>query len=65
MPTAGPPCRMRQSSWKAWAHTVVPACPLAADTVGMMTAWTDIVACGTALWVRKALAKRNRGPVPG
>jgi len=40
-------------------HEVVPARPQA-DTVGMMHAWTDIVACGTALWVRRALAKRNR-----
>ncbi len=45
---------------ESMGHKVTPACPRAADTVGMMTAWTDIVACGTALWVRKALSKRNR-----
>ena len=31
-----------------------------ADFEGMMRAWTDIVACGTALGIRKALASRNR-----
>ncbi len=41
-------------------HHVEPACPIAADTVGMMAAWTDIVACGTALWVRQALAAKGR-----
>ncbi len=40
-------------------HAVVPARPTA-DTEGMMRAWTDIVACGTALWVRKALEARGR-----
>ncbi len=36
-------------------HHVAPARPLA-DHMGMMRAWTDIVACGTALWVETALA---------
>lgn len=31
-----------------------------ADTNGMMAAWTTIVACGTALWVRKKLASLGR-----
>ncbi|SNT12120.1 amidase [Tropicimonas sediminicola] len=41
-------------------HHVVPARPVAADTAGMMRAWTDIVACGAALSVRKAVAARGR-----
>jgi amidase/6-aminohexanoate-cyclic-dimer hydrolase len=39
-------------------HHVEPARP-AADVRGMMLAWTRIVACGTALSVRKALAGRE------
>ncbi len=38
-------------------HDVVPARP-GADVPGMMRAWTAIVACGTALSIRKALAGR-------
>ncbi len=40
-------------------HHVTPARP-AADTEGMMRAWTMIVACGTALSVRKATEARGR-----
>lgn len=40
-------------------HRVTEACPRA-DTAGMMRAWTKIVACGTALWVDKALAAAGR-----
>ncbi|MCB2110859.1 MAG: amidase [Defluviimonas sp.] len=40
-------------------HSVVPARP-AADTRGMMAAWTKIVACGTALGIRSTLAARGR-----
>jgi amidase/6-aminohexanoate-cyclic-dimer hydrolase len=41
-------------------HEVTPARPEKADTAGMMRAWTDIVACGAALSVRKAVAGRGR-----
>ncbi|SEQ09025.1 amidase [Thalassovita taeanensis] len=40
-------------------HHVTPTLPRA-DTMGMMHAWTIIVACGTALGIRKALTARNR-----
>jgi amidase len=40
-------------------HHVEEASPTA-DTNGMMSAWTKIVACGTSLWIRSALAKRGR-----
>ncbi|SPH18445.1 6-aminohexanoate-cyclic-dimer hydrolase [Defluviimonas aquaemixtae] len=40
-------------------HSVEPARP-AADTKAMMRAWTTIVACGTALSVRKAIIARGR-----
>lgn len=40
-------------------HDVEEALP-AADTRGMMFAWTKIVACGTALWVREALKAKGR-----
>jgi len=40
-------------------HEITPARPQA-DTMAMMQAWTKIVACGTALWVRRALAKKGR-----
>ena len=40
-------------------HHVFPARP-EADTEAMMIAWTKIVACGTASWVRRALAKKGR-----
>jgi amidase/6-aminohexanoate-cyclic-dimer hydrolase len=43
-------------------HRVEEAAP-AADHAGMMRAWTRIVACGTALWVREATA--GRGAPPG
>jgi amidase/6-aminohexanoate-cyclic-dimer hydrolase len=42
-------------------HHVEPARP-AAGTEAMMRAWTDIVACGTASWVRAALGGRPLGP---
>lgn len=42
-------------------HHVDPARP-AADTEAMMRAWTDIVACGTALSIQKALKGRPLGP---
>ncbi|MFN3616202.1 MAG: amidase, partial [Rubrimonas sp.] len=41
-------------------HIVEPGRPRA-DVAAMLTAWTDIVAIGTALWVREALAARGRG----
>ena len=34
--------------------------PHDADTAGMMRAWTDIVACGAALSVRRAVTARGR-----
>jgi amidase/6-aminohexanoate-cyclic-dimer hydrolase len=40
-------------------HHVAPALP-SADTNGMMRAWTQIVACGTALSVKKTVAARGR-----
>jgi amidase len=40
-------------------HHVEPARPKA-DTDGMMRAWTQIVACGTALYVQKTVAPRGR-----
>lgn len=45
-------------------HHVEPARP-AADTRGMMGAWTKIVGCGTALGIRKALAAKGRELGPG
>lgn len=45
-------------------HHMQPGRP-AADVKGMMRAWTDIVACGTALGVRKALAAKGRSLQPG
>lgn len=45
-------------------HHVEPACPKA-DVKGMMRAWTGIVACGTALSVRRQVAARRRGLEPG
>lgn len=44
-------------------HHVAPARP-AADVKGMMSAWTRIVACGTALSVDKAVAARGRALDP-
>ena len=44
-------------------HHVEPACPKA-DHEGMMRAWTRIVACGTALSVRSALARQGRALRP-
>lgn len=40
-------------------HDVFPACPQA-DHIGMMQAWTKIVACGTALWIDKTLEAKGR-----
>lgn len=45
-------------------HSVREARP-AVDVPAMMRAWTDIVACGTALWVRGALARLGRPLRPG
>ncbi|NUB44076.1 amidase [Fertoebacter nigrum] len=45
-------------------HHIEPLRPRA-DFEGMMRAWTDIVACGTALGIRKALAARSRSLQPG
>jgi amidase len=42
-------------------HEVTPALPRA-DVAGMMRAWTDIVAVGTALGIRQALAGRPLTP---
>lgn len=44
-------------------HHVEPGLPKA-DFEGMMRAWTDIVACGTALGIRKSLAAFKRGLQP-
>ena len=41
-------------------HHVEPARPAQADTVAMMQAWTDIVACGTAESVQTKLRKLGR-----
>lgn len=41
-------------------HHVEPARPENADTHGMMRAWTDIVACGAALSVRRKTEARGR-----
>lgn len=45
-------------------HRVEPFRP-AADHGAMMRAWTVIVACGTALWVRGRVRKRGRALAPG
>ncbi|WP_417807575.1 amidase [Thioclava sp.] len=45
-------------------HEVTPTCP-SADHMGMMRAWTQIVACGTALSVRSTLRRLGRDLVPG
>jgi len=45
-------------------HHVEEALPNA-DTHRMMQAWTVIVACGTALWVRNALTRLDRALQPG
>jgi len=45
-------------------HDIIPARPKA-DTEGMMHAWTIIVACGTALSVRKCIEARGRPLRPG
>lgn len=42
-------------------HHVTPGLPRA-NTAGMMRAWTDIVALGTALSIRKALKSRSLSP---
>ena len=44
-------------------HHVEPGLPKA-DIAGMMRAWTDIVACGTALSVQTAAAARGRHATP-
>lgn len=41
-------------------HHVMPARPAQADTMAMMHAWTDIVACGTAESVQAKLRKLGR-----
>ncbi|MEM9909479.1 MAG: amidase family protein, partial [Pseudomonadota bacterium] len=45
-------------------HDVTPARPKV-DTEAMMQAWTKIVACGTSLWVRSALARKGRALLQG
>lgn len=45
-------------------HHVEPACPREADTAAMMRAWTDIVACGTALSIKSRLAALGRDLLP-
>jgi amidase/6-aminohexanoate-cyclic-dimer hydrolase len=40
-------------------HHVAPGLPAGADVAMMMRAWTDIVAVGTALGIRKALKGRD------
>jgi amidase/6-aminohexanoate-cyclic-dimer hydrolase len=58
-----PECRAAVQSTgrllEAMGHVVVPACPRA-DHLGMMRAWTRIVACGSALAIRKGLAAKGR-----
>ncbi|WP_308917977.1 amidase [Jannaschia sp. LMIT008] len=44
-------------------HHVEPDRP-DADHAGMMRAWTAIVACGTALWIRQVVARRGRDLSP-
>jgi amidase len=44
-------------------HHVEPGLPTA-DVAGMMRAWTDIVACGTALSVQTAASARGRPATP-
>ncbi len=44
-------------------HEVGEALPKA-DTNGMMHAWTKIVGCGTALWVRETLKAKGRELLP-
>lgn len=44
---------------ESMGHHVVPACPQA-DHLGMMRAWTKIVACGSALSIRKGLEAKGR-----
>lgn len=62
-----PECRVAvieaASLLESLGHSVEPAAPQA-DHAGMMLAWTRIVACGTALWVRQARARRG-GARPG
>ena len=45
-------------------HDVVPLCPQA-DHLGMMQAWTRIVACGTALSIHHKIDKRGKPLVDG
>ncbi len=58
-----PDCRAAAESagrlLESLGHTVEEARPHA-DHEGMMRAWTKIVACGTALGVKKALAAKGR-----
>jgi len=49
---------------QSMGHHVEPGRPTA-DVPAMMRAWTDIVACGTALGVRKALTARGRAMQQG
>lgn len=48
---------------ESMGHAIEEARP-SADTAGMMRAWTQIVACGTALWIDQAAAKRGRPAGP-
>lgn len=58
-----PECRLAvedaASLLESMGHRIEEARP-SADTTGMMRAWTKIVACGTALWIDQAAAKRGR-----
>lgn len=47
---------------EALGHHVEPGRPAGADVAGMMRAWCDIVAVGTALGIRTALGGRPLGP---
>jgi amidase len=62
-----PECRLAAETAAALledlGHVVEPARP-AADHAGMMRAWTRIVACGTALGVRRVLAAKGRALAP-
>ncbi len=40
-------------------HHITPGCPKA-DHEGMMRAWTNIVACGTANWINNSLKAKGR-----
>ena len=62
-PTAPRPCARRARLLESLGHHVEPFRP-EADHEGMIRAWVDIVACGTALWIRGGAGgpRPRRGP---